>query len=219
MTDTNKPLRRDLPVSEARAELQRHFDSFQGGEYGTGWAKLWEQGDFLPWDRMAPSPALAETLIDHAIVVGRALVDHDGQQRRKKALVPGCGRGVDVLLLESFGYDAVGLEYAEDAVKAAKEYARDHAHDHPVRDDQIGKGSHKFVHGDFYKDDWLEEAGVGHDGKFDLIYDYTVCLILLLVKRHISNLLYSSSVPCSHRCVPHGPTACLNFFVHPRWPT
>ncbi|KIV96709.1 hypothetical protein, variant [Exophiala mesophila] len=163
MTDMSKPQRRDLPVAEARVELQRHFDKFKGNEYGTGWAKLWEQGDFLPWDRMAPSPALAETLIDHAIVVGRAVVDEDGQQRRKKALVPGCGRGVDVLLLESFGYDAVGLEYAADAVKAAEEYAQDHAEDHPVRDAQIGKGSHKFVHGDFYKDDWLEEAGVGHD--------------------------------------------------------
>lgn len=175
MSEATNSRLKDLPLDQARAELKRHFSNYQGNDYGTGWAKLWEQGDFLPWDRLAPSPALAETLTDHALVVGRAVVDdEDGKPRRKKALVPGCGRGVDVLLLESFGYDAVGLEYAEQAVKAAEDYARDHAAEYPVRDDKIGRGTRRFVHGDFYKDDWLQDAGVGADGKFDLIYDYTV---------------------------------------------
>src|SRR4051794_25746402 len=110
-----KPQRRDLPVEQARAELSRHFSEYQGSEYAEGWAKLWSQGDFLPWDRFAPSPALADTLVNHVELVGHALVEENGDKRRKRALVPGCGRGVDVLLLESFGYDVVGLEYAEGA--------------------------------------------------------------------------------------------------------
>ena len=93
----------NVPVAEARAALKRHFGSYQGEEYTKGWAKLWEQGDFLPWDRGRPSPALEDTLINHHDVVGSALVEG----KRKKALVPGCGRGVDVLLLESYGYDVV----------------------------------------------------------------------------------------------------------------
>ncbi|EHY58462.1 hypothetical protein HRR83_007168 [Exophiala dermatitidis] len=174
----SKPQRRDLPVEEARAELKRHFAEFSGSKYADGWAALWSKGEFLPWDRNAPSPALPDTLINHADVVGNALVvdeesNGDGQPRRKRALVPGCGRGVDVVLLQSFGYDAVGLEYAADAVKAAEEYAQQHADDYPVHDEKFGKGSIKFVQGDFYSDDWLEKAGLPKDGKFDLIYDYT----------------------------------------------
>ena len=173
-----KPQRRDVPVEEARAALKNHFTQYQGSNYAEGWAKLWQTGDFLPWDRMSPSPALADTLLNHADVVGHALVqEDDGQKRRKRALVPGCGRGVDVLLLESFGYDAVGLEYAEDALKACEEYASEHANDHPAQNPEVGKGSRKFVRGDFYKDDWLVAAGIGKDGKFDLIYDYTVSVL------------------------------------------
>jgi hypothetical protein len=169
-----KPQRRDLPVEEARAELRRHFSEYQGADYAEGWAHLWSQGDFLPWDRLAPSPALADTLRNHVELVGHALVEEDGEKRRKRALVPGCGRGVDVLLLESFGYDVVGLEYAEGAFKACQEYAAEHAKDYPVQDEKIGKGSRKFVRGDFYANDWLADAGLEKEAKFDLIYDYTV---------------------------------------------
>ncbi|KIX00861.1 uncharacterized protein Z518_09926 [Rhinocladiella mackenziei CBS 650.93] len=174
------PLRRDLPIEEARAELRRHFTNFQGDKYAEGWAELWTKGDFLPWDRMAPSPALADTLIHHVDVVGHAVLDEDGQTRRKRALVPGCGRGVDVLLLQSFGYDAVGLEYSEGAFVACEEYAKEHADDYPVRDEKVGKGSTKFVKGDFYSDEWVESAGFGKDAKFDLIYDYTVSTLFPL---------------------------------------
>ncbi|EXJ95784.1 hypothetical protein A1O1_00908 [Capronia coronata CBS 617.96] len=172
MSDS-KPFRRDLPFEEAHAGLKRHFATFQGPKYAEGWAALWADGGFLPWDRMAPSPALADTLINHVEVIGRAILDEDGQTRRKRALVPGCGRGVDVLLLQSFGYDAVGLEYSKDAVKACEEYAREHADDFPVHDEKIGRGSIQFVQGDFYSDEWLEKTGFGKDAKFDLIYDYT----------------------------------------------
>jgi hypothetical protein len=163
-----------VPVEEARAELKRHFTGYQGSDYAEGWAKLWEKGDFLPWDRMAPSPALTETLVNGPDVLGHAYVEEDGNRRRKKALVPGCGRGVDVLLLESFGYDVVGLEISPGAVKACEEYAAEHAQEYPIQDEKAGKGSHVFVHGDFYKDDFLVTAGMEKSDKFDLIYDYTV---------------------------------------------
>jgi len=162
-----------LPVVEARAELKRHFTNYQGSQYAQGWADLWSKGDFLPWDRGGPSPALADTLINHADVVGHATVEEDGQTRRKRALVPGCGRGVDVLLLQSFGYDTVGLEYADGAVKACEQYQKEHAADYPAQSEKLGMGTARFIQGDFYTDDWVESAGFGKGAKFDLIYDYT----------------------------------------------
>ena len=74
----------------------------------------------MPWDRGFPNPALVEVLRDRTDVIGKALADIDGKPQRKKALVPGCGRGVDVCLLESFGYDCVGLEYSAKAVQDRK---------------------------------------------------------------------------------------------------
>lgn len=166
-------VRQGLSLNEARAALKEHFNAYSGDKYAQGWAKLWEDGSFLPWDRGRPSPALIDTLENHQGLIGRAVLDG----RRKKALVPGCGRGVDVLLLESFGYDAIGLEVSEDAVKAAKEYAKDSGSEYPAKDKGAGKGSSKFVHGDFYKDDFLRDAGLKEGERFDLIYDYTVSLV------------------------------------------
>jgi hypothetical protein len=194
-----QPSGRDLPVEEARAALSRHFSSFQGPKYADGWADLWAKGDFLPWDRGNPSPALADTLTNHANLIGHALIEEDGQARRKRALVPGCGRGVDVLLLQSFGYDAVGLEYAPDALKASEEYEKEHAGDYPVRDKKAGKGTASFVHGDFYTDEWLESTGFGKDATFDMIYDYTVSIPTKNLSCGLSLLTFdhSSFVPCN----------------------
>ncbi len=175
MSNPSQPERRTLPVQEARAELKRHFTNYPGPKYAQGWADLWAKGDFLPWDRGSPSPALADTLINHSDVVGHSTIEVEGEgRRRKRALVPGCGRGVDVLLLQSFGYDVVGLEYPVEAVKACLEYQKEHADDYPTQDESLGKGSAVFVQGDFYNNDWVEKAGWGKDAKFDLIYDYTV---------------------------------------------
>ena len=189
----------DLSVPEARAKLKEQFVKFGGDKYGEGWADLvsycslysacgsvaavsaiarpnctkWNKGDFLPWDRGFPSPALVEVLRERTDVIGKALAEVDGKPQRMKALVPGCGRGVDVCLLESFGYDCVGLEYSQKAVEACEKYAKEHGDTYTVQDDKIGKGSKVFIQGDFYKDDWLENTGLGVK-RFDLIYDYTV---------------------------------------------
>lgn len=169
---TRKP-QKDLPLTEARAMMKSHFEKFSGPDYGKGWAELWEKGDMLPWDRMVPSPALIDTLNNWQQVVGTSkLVLPDGSTRRKRALVPGCGRGVDVMLLQAYGYDAVGLEISPGAVEACEVYAKETENDDLYKDRGQGKGSRKFVNGDFYTDEFLSTAGV--EGGFELIYDYTV---------------------------------------------
>lgn len=160
-----------LPWADARAKLKGHFDDYDTKDYGDGWKKLWEgKADFLPWDRGFPSPALVDTLENWKEVIGNPVFDG----KRKKALVPGCGRGVDVLLLSSFGYDAVGLEISPGAVEACKEFEKTNEGKYEVRDARIGSGQRHFVLGDFYSDAWKQEAGMKEDETFDLIYDYTV---------------------------------------------
>ena len=123
---------------------------------------------------------------------GRGKVGEDGERtegkrerKRRKALVPGCGKGYDVFLLSAYGYDATGVEISERAVQEAEaEWARvqktigngkegDAAKLYGVRDEEVGKGEVKFVVADFFE---LNEAGEKGEEGWDLIYDYTVSL-------------------------------------------
>lgn len=137
------------------------------------WSALWDQGDFLPWDRGMPNPALVDTLSDRHDLLGSCFTeDSTGKRRRKRALVPGCGKGYDVLLLASFGYDAFGLEVSETAVKRCYEEQKANGNKYPVMDESAGAGTVKYMFGDFFGTDWMKK--VDGDGKVDLIYDYTV---------------------------------------------
>lgn len=165
------------PTNIDPKDVQAYFAKYQGDKYVEGWAALWDKGDNLPWDRGFPNPALEDTLVQRAGTIGGPIAQ-DGQ--RRKALVPGCGRGVDVLLLASFGYDAYGLECSAMAVDACKKEEKENHSRYRVRDEKVGKGKVTFVQGDFFDDTWLKEIGVPRNG-FDIIYDYTVCILTAAV--------------------------------------
>lgn len=120
-----------------------------------------------------PNPALPDTLDTKTTIIGSPL-RQDGSRRR--ALVPGCGKGYDVHLFSAYGYDAYGLE-VEDAVATARKNVDEYQGrvEYRARNEGIGKGKVEFVQGDFYAKEW--EAGIG-EGGFDVIYDYTVRLFL-----------------------------------------
>lgn len=160
-------------LQDTRAKLASHFSNGTADD-GSKWSALWDKGDFLPWDRQMPNPALEDILADRQDLLGSPIIKQ-GTERliRKKALVPGCGKGYDVLLLASFGYDAYGLEVSESAVKQCLKEQADNGSKYPVKDEVVGAGKATFIHGNFFKIDWLHEV-VGEDGKFDLHYDYTV---------------------------------------------
>lgn len=211
-----------MSLNDARARLKAHFasDDDDGDDdvistHTKKWSELWDQGDFLPWDRGVPNPALVDLLLASSFSsssssdpgglhsVGSCFVDDDDdddsggrrrkrKRKRKKALVPGCGRGYDVLLLAAFGYDAVGLEVSEGAVRRCwEEVGRvmggDRDRDrgvYAVRDE--GEGGVGFLRGDFFA--WEGEWVGGWDrdregGGFDLIYDYTVGGLRFIVLR------------------------------------
>ena len=161
-----------MTLQEDRARLKSHFAG-DVAKHQSKWSDLWDKGDFLPWDRSMPNPALADTLTDRQELLGTCFVEDDsGNKRRKRALVPGCGKGYDVLLLASFGYDAFGLEVSETAVKRAYEEQNANGHKYPVSNESSEAGAVKFIQGDFFGTDWM--INIEGDGKVDLIYDYTV---------------------------------------------
>lgn len=190
-----------LGQDEARARLRNHFGDLQDKDYSQGWSKLWETGEFLPWDRGRPSPALIDTLQNWREVIGSPVFDG----KRKRALVPGCGRGVDVLLLSAFGYDAVGLEISPGAVQACHDFAAANEAEYTARDSKVGAGNRQFVHGDFYGNDWKKDCGMAPDEQFDLIYDYTVSFVPQI--RESILIGGSSFVPCGPPCDQPGRSA------------
>lgn len=170
------------PTAFKPEDMQAHLANYKDEKYVDGWASLWEKNDVkLPWDAGFPNPALEDTLVKQRATIGGPMAeDAQGQSYRRKALVPGCGRGVDVLLLASFGFDAYGLEYSPGAIEACKKEEAENNSWYRVRDQTIGRGKVTFVQGDFFDDAWLQSIGVPPNG-FDIIYDYTVSLCLFLL--------------------------------------
>jgi methyl halide transferase len=122
------------------------------------WDRLYMQS-VTPWDRGVPSPALVELLIDkHFPLVESA------EGKMTQALVPGCGRGYDVVLFAGLSAPdqkidkAVGLDLSSKATEEAKQH---HAN---------APGNFEFLVGDFFSntEDWAKA------GPYDVVYDYTV---------------------------------------------
>jgi hypothetical protein len=147
--------------------LQEVFNNVGFEEHGSKWDDLWKD-NFTPWDRGGPSLALGDVLAE------RRDLFPSGPPRRRTALVPGCGKGHDVLFLAAIGYDAYGLDYSASATKEAidNEQAFGDADMYRPREEVGQKGKVSWLTGDFFADDWLREVDV--EGKFDLIFDYTV---------------------------------------------
>ncbi|WPH01461.1 Hypothetical protein R9X50_00430700 [Acrodontium crateriforme] len=187
-------------AAEKMARLRNHFKEVPEDSQTNSWDALWQQ-QFTPWDRQFPNPALVETMQNQTKLFGSPV--HNG--KRKRALVPGCGRGYDVLFFASLGYDAWGLDASQTAVDAAGEIKTQQGEDpkrYPVRDSQIGRGSAEFLVADFFKDDFLAKTG---GTNFDVIYDYTfLCALPPLMRpkwaKRMSELLS-----------PSGQLICLEF--------
>jgi SAM-dependent methyltransferase len=67
-----------------------------------------------PWDRGAPNPQLARWLDEGVLAPTTG-------GRPTTILVPGCGSGHEVALLAQRGFDVTGLDYAEAAVRRARD--------------------------------------------------------------------------------------------------
>ena len=107
------------------------------------WAACYREGD-TPWEKGEPHPELP-FLLDRY----RQLVSQAGH-----ILVPGCGFGHDVALIESIATGRIeGLDIAEEAVSAAKE--------------RYSSARIEWSCGDLFE--WSD----GREGKYDLIWEHT----------------------------------------------
>jgi methyl halide transferase len=175
-SDPSAPL-----VNPNQDRLKTHFESHAPAAHAKRWDDLWSDGSFLPWDRGYANPALIDALNERADVLGSPLKS-DGS--RKRALVPGCGKGYDVALFAAHGYDSFGVEVSESAVRAAEEYLKDPGPgplegEYKVKNEEVGRGTAKCLLGDFFEDEdgWIKGTGGLEEG-FDIIYDNTVSLLL-----------------------------------------
>lgn len=157
-------------TADIRAKLRQQFLDQPFEKHAEKWDDLWQQ-NITPWDRNGPSPALRDAVTSSAYI-RPPWSPHGNTQGRKRALVPGCGRGYDVLLLSSLGYETFGLDASQTAVDAARRLQKNAAHDekYAVYDEQTGRGAANFILADFFKDDFLSQTS---GGNFDLIFDYT----------------------------------------------
>ncbi|KAI0134760.1 S-adenosyl-L-methionine-dependent methyltransferase [Xylariales sp. AK1849] len=151
--------------------LEAHFEGQPFQQHASRWDSLWED-KWTPWDRGGLSLALSDLLEQKP-----ELFDLPTEGTRKTALVPGCGRGHDVLLLAAFGFDAFGMDVSEKAVNEARKNAESVKGDEVFKPRRGRAGSCHWIAGDFFKDEWVRDTGI-EGGKFDFIFDYTFCCAL-----------------------------------------
>ena len=70
------------------------------------WQEHFEQG-MTPWDRGATNPQLLEWISSNTL-------------QNCRIAVPGCGKGWEVVELAKQGFDVVGIDYTNAAVKETK---------------------------------------------------------------------------------------------------
>lgn len=188
-------------ATQNQDRLRSHFSSAPDAEHNNRWDDLWRESTFLPWDRGHANPALIDLLRER----GRPLSSPDPNPslgapppnsesagyaslagplkddgKRRRVLVPGCGKGYDVALFAAYGYDAYGLEVSSHAADAARKYLEEPGKgplegEYAVMDEKIGRGAMRVVCGDYFKDGWLGDVeGWENDEGFDIIYDNTV---------------------------------------------
>ncbi|KAK4230237.1 S-adenosyl-L-methionine-dependent methyltransferase [Podospora fimiseda] len=161
----------DLPSQTNRliSTFSTHKDNLQ--TYHKQWDIIWKD-NYTPWDRGVPSVALSDFLSSSPPTPVSS----------SKALVPGCGRGYDVLLLSSFGFDVIGLDYSGTSLSKAKELETrvitggdDVPEIYKLKPGVEKRGEIQWVQGDFFVEEVLKESGAE---RFDLIYDYTFFVAL-----------------------------------------
>ncbi|KAL2145869.1 hypothetical protein VTI28DRAFT_5951 [Corynascus sepedonium] len=194
--------------------LISHFNGRDCSEQAAGWSALWDSEQSDLWDRGKPSPALVDLVESPSDLIPKP---DPGIEHRPKVLVPGCGKGYDVVMLALHGYDAYGLEVSQKGVVTARVHAAgqlaapskdnfssaSQGGQYPVSE----RGRVKFVVGDFFARDWESDCCSDDQGfaGFDLIYDYTfLCALLPEMRKDWARRMSELLAPC-------GVLVCLEF--------
>jgi len=146
----NFPTEQKEAIQRMRAILaQNDYDpsaSAAAAAVSKGWDKAWQEG-ITPWAVARYQPPLDYILSHRSLHL----------PKHGDALVPGCGRGDDVVLLAALGFDALGIDISPTAVNVAQQWLESLPDKPPTAKVEL----HNFF-----------ELEPPKDG-FDLIYDYT----------------------------------------------
>ncbi|RAH54691.1 thiopurine S-methyltransferase family protein [Aspergillus piperis CBS 112811] len=194
------------PTPPVQGRLISHFAERPAEDQGSGWSALWDSNESDLWDRGSPSIALVDAVEQQNDVFSPFTPD----RRRKRALVPGCGRGYDPVMLALHGFDVYGLDISATGVSEARKYAASEMQSPQGYNFSSGTattadiGNVKSIAGDFFSSAWESEAL--RDGeKFDLVYDYTfLCAIHPSLRQKWAERM-------SHLLHPGGLLVCLEF--------
>ncbi|KAK1688850.1 S-adenosyl-L-methionine-dependent methyltransferase [Colletotrichum godetiae] len=207
-------------------KLSTAFSNTPLAHHGQKWSSFWEE-KFTPWDRGGPSLALLDILTTRPDLIppppAPSSPEHQQQQdspQKPTALVPGCGKGHDALLLANLGYDVLGLDFSPTAIDEAKENQKAVVAAAAATGDGDGaepdvnairqpngaeSGSVTWLSGDFFSDSWLE-AWPRENKTFDLIFDYTfLCALPPTARPQWSSRISSLLNPSTGRLI------CLEF--------
>ncbi|PTB39388.1 hypothetical protein M441DRAFT_144702 [Trichoderma asperellum CBS 433.97] len=194
------------PESDGPGRLISHFRNRDSKQQLSGWTELWETDQSDLWDRGKPSPALIEFIESKAEVLYNIT-----NKYRPKALIPGCGKGYDVVALALHGFDVYGLEISETGVATARRYAEAELgepteynyHDlNTWSSSDIGNVT--IIAGDFFQKGWEPQGFQG----FDVIYDYTfLCALHPSMRQGWARRMHEL-------LAPDGVLICLEF---PLW--
>ncbi|KAK2463812.1 hypothetical protein APHAL10511_004117 [Amanita phalloides] len=121
------------------------------------WDLAWKSG-VTPWNKVASHPALCEAVEESGIEFPRG--------RDKRALVPGCGEGHDVIYIAStLGLNTTGVDISQTAIERAISIASANL---DVPHDVVSYKVENFF-------DLRPQTDADH---YDLIYDYTFFVVL-----------------------------------------
>ncbi|KAF4126269.1 Thiopurine S-methyltransferase (TPMT) [Geosmithia morbida] len=175
---------------------------------GDRWDGLYRSGHYS-WDRDGPSLALADLLVQRRDLIPHRTIEaqnhgaaDDGSSppTRPTALVPGCGRGHDVLLLAEFGYDVWGLDLSPTAIELARGVEKEKEKEREGGGRGKPYGTVHWLVADFFDDEWSGGR------TFDLIFDYTFLCALPVATRPLwASRISSLLSPRSGRLI------CLEF--------
>ena len=129
------------------------------------WQRHYDEND-LGWDLGEVAPPFVSLLESYTITPG-------------KTLVPGCGRGHEVIFLAENGFDVTGVDYSKGAVNHLNSV---------IQERQL---SSQILHLDFFT---LDST---HDGLYDLLIEHTFFCAISPIQRPVSYTHLTLPTICS----------------------